>query len=158
MTVARLVCGINRLAQIKHLQSLVFAHGFGHKKRAPIHPQCGANRRSMYITIFNFICYNCMVFKTSAFFWLAGFLARFWGWLAGRAFSLARTARFLLKISWRFCLITTVRFWRGCQKIKFWSRILSHTVKVAFSIAFYYKKKPKSPWKQKAFGVVHWRP
>ncbi len=68
MTVARLVCGINRLAQIKHLQSLVFAHGFGHKKRAPIHPQCGANRRSMYITIFNFICYNCMVFKTSAFF------------------------------------------------------------------------------------------
>ena len=39
-----------------------------HKKRAPIHPQCGANRRSMYITIFNFICYNCMVFKTSAFF------------------------------------------------------------------------------------------
>ena len=37
-------------------------------KRAPIHPQCGANRRSMYITIFNFICYNCMVFKTSAFF------------------------------------------------------------------------------------------
>ena len=50
----------NRLAQIKHLQSLVFAHGFGHKKRAPIHPQCGANRRSMYITIFNFICYNCM--------------------------------------------------------------------------------------------------
>ncbi|MDE8726067.1 hypothetical protein PZH36_02835 [Ruminococcus bromii] len=43
-------------------------HGFGHKKRAPIHPQCGANRRSMYITIFNFICYNCMVFKTSAFF------------------------------------------------------------------------------------------
>ena len=68
MTVARLVCGINRLAQMKHLQSLVFAHGFGHKKRAPIHPQCGANRRSMYITIFNFICYNCMVFKTSAFF------------------------------------------------------------------------------------------
>ena len=41
MTVARLVCGINRLAQIKHLQSLVFAHGFGHKKRAPIHqPSC----------------------------------------------------------------------------------------------------------------------
>ena len=127
MTVARLVCGINRLAQfksnvretwrvilvseadiflseslrilaerlsqsenglllrqicyysppeevgvfsteIKHLQSLVFAHGFGHKKRAPIHPRCRANRRSMYITIFNFICYNSMVFKTSAFF------------------------------------------------------------------------------------------
>ena len=57
-----------KIDQIKHLQSLVFAHGFGHKKRAPIHPQCGANRRSMYITIFNFICYNCMVFKTSAFF------------------------------------------------------------------------------------------
>ena len=68
MTVARLVCGINRLAQMKHLQSLVFAHGFGHKKRAPIHSRCGANRRSMYITIFNFICYNCMVLKTSAFF------------------------------------------------------------------------------------------
>ena len=56
------------LAQIKHLQSLVFAHAFGHKKRAPIHSRCGANRRSMYITIFNFICYNCMVLKTSAFF------------------------------------------------------------------------------------------
>jgi hypothetical protein len=38
MAIARLVCGINRLAQLKHLQSLVFAHGFGHKKRAPIHP------------------------------------------------------------------------------------------------------------------------
>ena len=65
MAIARLVCGINRLAQIKHLQSLVFAHGFGHKKRASIHPQYGANRRSMYITIFNFICYNCMVLKMS---------------------------------------------------------------------------------------------
>jgi hypothetical protein len=68
MAIARLVCGINRLAQIKHLPSLVFAHGFGHKKRAPIHPHCGANRRSMYIRIFNFIRYNSMVLKTSAFF------------------------------------------------------------------------------------------
>lgn len=65
----------NRSACLRHKQAcsnktppLVFAHGFGHKNRAPIHPQCGTNRRSMYITIFNFICYNCMVLKTSAFF------------------------------------------------------------------------------------------
>lgn len=65
----------NRSACLRHKQAcsnktppLVFAHGFGHKKRAPIHPQCGTNRHSMYITIFDFICYNCMVFKTSAFF------------------------------------------------------------------------------------------
>ena len=41
MTVARLVCGINRLAQIKHLQSLVFAHGFGHKKERLSIPNAG---------------------------------------------------------------------------------------------------------------------
>ena len=65
----------NRSACLRHKQAcsnktppLVFVHGFGHKKRAPIHPQCGTNRRSMYIAIFNFICYNCMVLKTSAFF------------------------------------------------------------------------------------------
>jgi hypothetical protein len=68
MAIARLVYGINRVAPIKHLQSLVFAHGFGHKKRALIHPQCGANRRSMYTTIFNFIRYNSVILKTSAFF------------------------------------------------------------------------------------------
>ena len=68
MAIARLVCGINRLAQIKHLQSLVFARGFGHKKRAPIHPQCGANKLSMYTTIFYFICHNSVTLKTSAFF------------------------------------------------------------------------------------------
>ena len=67
MAIARLVYGINRVAQIKHLQSLVFAHGFG-QKRAPIYPRCGANRRSMYTTIFNFICHNSVILKTSAFF------------------------------------------------------------------------------------------
>ena len=44
----------------------------------------------------------------------------------------------------------------GLSKIKFWSRILSHTVKELFR-AFSYKKSRK-PLKTKAFGVVHWRP
>ena len=46
----------NRSACLRHKQAcsnktppLVFAHGFGHKKRAPIHPRCGTNRRSMLI-------------------------------------------------------------------------------------------------------------
>ena len=44
----------------------------------------------------------------------------------------------------------------GLSKIKFWSRILSHTVKELFR-AFSYKKSRK-PLKTKAFGVVGWRP
>lgn len=44
----------------------------------------------------------------------------------------------------------------GLSKIKFWSRILSHTVKELFR-SFLYKKSRK-PLKTKAFGVVHWRP
>ena len=48
MAIARLVCGIYSLAQMRHLQSFAFAHGFGHKKeRLPI-PGEGANKRSMY--------------------------------------------------------------------------------------------------------------
>ena len=43
----------------------------------------------------------------------------------------------------------------GLSKIKFWSRILSHTVKELFR-SFLYKKSRK-PLKTKAFGVVSWR-
>jgi len=42
------------------------------------------------------------------------------------------------------------------SKIKFWSRILSHTVKELFRSILY--KKSRKPLKTKAFGVVHWRP
>ena len=41
MAIARLVCDINRLSQIKHLQSLVFAHGFGHKEERLSIPDAG---------------------------------------------------------------------------------------------------------------------
>ena len=91
-------------------------------------------------------------------FWLAGFLARFWGWLAGRAFSLARTARFLLKISWRFCLITTVRFWRGCQKSNFGVEFYLIQWK-SFFVPFHIRK-AENPWKQRLsalFTGVHKR-
>ena len=39
MAIARLVSGIYSLAQMRYLQSFVFAHGFGHKKRAPTQPR-----------------------------------------------------------------------------------------------------------------------
>ena len=39
MAIARLVCGIYSLVQMRYLQSFVFAHGFGHKKRASTQPR-----------------------------------------------------------------------------------------------------------------------
>ena len=75
---------------------------------------------------------------------MKGFLAWVWGWLAGRACSLARTARFLLKISWRFCLITTVRFWRGCQKSNFGVEFYLLQWK-SFFVAFHIRK-AENPW------------
>ena len=63
---SRLACLGNRLKnQTSNLSDLPM--NFGHKKRASIHLQCGANRRSMYEVIFNFICYNGAILKTSAF-------------------------------------------------------------------------------------------
>ncbi|MCB6991471.1 hypothetical protein LI187_13385, partial [bacterium 210820-DFI.6.38] len=42
------------------------------------------------------------------------------------------------------------------SKIKFWSRILSHTVNELFRSFLY--KKSRNPLKTEAFGVVSWRP
>ena len=66
---SRLACQGNKHSYSKNQTSHLFrfTRGFGHKKRASIHPQCGANRRSMYEVIFNFICYNGVILKTSAF-------------------------------------------------------------------------------------------
>ena len=66
---SRLACRGNKqsYSKIKPPIFLDLPVDLGIKKRASIPPQCGANRRSMYEVIFNFICYNGVILKTSAF-------------------------------------------------------------------------------------------
>ena len=61
------------------------------------------------------------------------------------AFSLAGTACFPLKISWRFRLITTVRFWRGCQK----SNLIVEFYLIQWKNFFvpFHIRKAENPWK-----------
>jgi len=64
-----LVRGINILTQkIKPPIFLDLPVDLGIKKERLSIPNAGQNRRSMYEVIFNFIFYNSVILKTSAFF------------------------------------------------------------------------------------------
>lgn len=41
------------------------------------------------------------------------------GLISRKGIFISKNSPFSANISWRFCLITTVRFWRGCQKSNF---------------------------------------